>query len=230
MIKKIIGKLVPNKIKKQLVNFKILSVDYGQYRTIKNWDCVDKNQNKIAWYTYPAIEYLNNLDFSQKSIFEFGSGNSSKYWAERAKDVTSIEHDKQWYEKVKLNLRDNQTLQYQEDNQNYENSILELNKKFDIVIIDGIRREECSKVIEQHLNHESDEGFIVILDNSDWYKETSKYFREELNLIEIDFHGFGPINSYTWTTSIFLSRSFNFKPIDNTQPNFSISAIKNTGE
>jgi hypothetical protein len=71
---------------------------------------------------------------------------------------------------------------------------------------------------------------MIILDNSDWYKETSKYLRDELDLIEVDFHGFGPINNYTWTTSIFLSRNFSFKPINNIQPHFSIAAIKQSGE
>lgn len=230
MIKKVIGKFMPQKLKKQLRNFSILAIDYAQYKTIKNWDCVDKNGNKIPWYTYPAIEYLNNFDFSQKSVFEYGSGNSSIYWANKAKDVTSVEHDKFWYEKVKSSIANNQTLIYKENNIEYENSILETNKKFDVIIIDGIRRPECAKVIKSCLNNDSNEGFLVILDNSDWYKETSRYLRDELDLIEVDFHGFGPINNYTWTTSIFLSRNFKFKPINDIQPHFSISAIEQSGE
>lgn len=230
MIKKIIGKFIPVKIKKQLTNFRILSNDYAQYQTIKNWDCVDKNGSKIPWYTYPAIEFLNNLDFSEKSVFEFGSGNSSIYWARKAKYVISIEDDKKWFEKVKSNFGENQTLLYKEKNEEYENSILDYEKKFDVIIIDGIRRVECTKVIEKCLDHESEEGFLVILDNSDWYKETSRYLRDKLDLIEVDFHGFGPINGYTWTTSIFMSRNFRFKAIDNIQPNFSVSAIKQSGE
>jgi hypothetical protein len=33
-------------------------------------------------------------------------------------------------------------------------------------------------------------------------------------MIQVDFFGFGPINDYTWTTSIFFSRDFDFKPIN----------------
>ncbi|MDD5400400.1 MAG: hypothetical protein PHQ93_04345 [Sulfurimonas sp.] len=230
MIEKIISRMIPLKIKKQLINFKILALEYGQYGTIKNWDCIDKNNNKIPWYTYPAIEYLNNIDFSQKSIFEYGSGNSSIFWSNKAKSIVSIEHDKVWYEKVSKNLKNNQILLCKANNNEYENSITTFDKKFDVIVIDGIRRVECSKIVEHYLNKESDEGYMIILDNSDWYKETSKYFRENLGLIEVDFHGFGPINDYTWTTSMFLSRNFNFKPIDNEQPNFSIAADKQNGE
>jgi len=71
---------------------------------------------------------------------------------------------------------------------------------------------------------------MVILDNSDWYRETAKYLRENLDMIEVDFHGFGPINDYTWTTSVFLSRNYRFKSNNNVQPHFSISAIKQSGE
>ena len=105
-----------------------------------------------------------------------------------------------------------------------------MDKKFDVIIIDGIKRTECARAIEHYLTIDSKEGAMVILDNSDWYKETSKFLRENLNLIEIDFHGFGPINNYTWTTSLFVSRKFNFKPVNNSQPNFSLAGIKKAAE
>lgn len=230
MIKKILDKTIPLRIKKQLQNFSILAFEYAQYRTIKKWNCVDKSGNEIAWYTYPAIEYLDNIDFSGKSIFEYGSGNSSIFWARKAKNVTSVEHDKLWFEKVKVNLSNNQKLLYKENNEQYENSILDLNKKFDVIVIDGIRRPECSKVIGSCLNNDSSDGFMVVLDNSDWYRETSKYLRDELDLVQVDFHGFGPINNYTWTTSVFFSRNFKFKPVNDIQPHFSKAAIVKSGE
>ena len=58
VVKRILLKLIPNKILKQLRNFYILAVKYSQYKTIKLWDCVDEDTKKIPWYTYPAIEYL----------------------------------------------------------------------------------------------------------------------------------------------------------------------------
>lgn len=227
---KTIGRLIliPMHIKKQLENFIILSIDYAQYNSIKNWNCISKNGEEIPWYTYPAIEYLENIDFSEKIIFEYGSGNSSLYWQNSAKEVISVEHDKLWFKKInnKGNRQTNQTILLRGNNESYENSIAEINKKFDVIIIDGIRRVECSKMIGNYLNYESTEGFMIILDNSDWYPEVAKYLRETLDLIEIDFHGFGPINNYTWTTSVLLSRNFNFKPKKGLQPYFSIGALK----
>jgi len=181
-------------------------------------------------YLYPAIEYLCNIDFSDKNIFEFGSGYSSLFWARRAKSLISVEHDEKWYKKIKAYCIKNQQILLKEVNNKYEETIIEQKIKYDVIIIDGIRRPQCSKIIKNYFNFQSIEGCMVILDNSDWYRETAKYLRENLDMIEVDFHGFGPINDYTWTTSVFVSRNFRFKSNNNVQPHFSISAIKQSGE
>lgn len=63
-------------------------------------------------------------------------------------------------------------------------------------------------------------GGLMILDNSDWYPNTAAYLRER-GLIQIDMHGFGPVNPYTWTTSLFLDRAFAMKPKGDRQPGYS---------
>lgn len=209
-------------VRKQLVNFNILAVKYGQFNTIRRWECVDSMSDKIPWYTYPAIEYLDNIDFSDKIVFEYGSGNSSAYWARKAKFVRSAEHNKQWYEKVKSQLAGNQTIELCEAENDYLGAINKIPEQFDVIVIDGVHREKCVMLVRDHLS----DGGMVILDNADWYKETSRYLREKLDLLEVDFHGFGPINAYTWTTSIFFSRSARFQPRNNSQPHYSVAAIK----
>lgn len=223
LLAKVGRKLLPESINKQLQNFIILALDYGQYKTIRHWTCVDRLNAKLPWYTYPAIEYLNNIDFSDKVVFEFGSGNSSAYWAGKAKLVHSIEHDIDWYEKVKQELAENQSLELCGSEQSYLEAINNFSEKADVLIIDGMYREKCAKLVQTHL---ADDG-MVILDNSDWYKETAKFLRETLDLLEVDFHGFGPINPYTWTTSIFFRRNAKLQPINNIQPHYSQAAIKN---
>ncbi|WP_019867360.1 O-methyltransferase [Methylovulum miyakonense] len=228
VIKKIISKcisvLLPVSIKKQLVNFRILAIRYGQFKTIRQWECVDITNAKIPWYTYPAIEYLDNIDFSNKIVFEYGSGNSSCYWAKKARSVFSVEHNKDWYEKIKKDVAINQKIYFCENENEYLDAINKIPEKFDVIIIDGIYREKCAQIVQEHL---SDSG-IVILDNADWYKETSSFLREKLDLLEIDFHGFGPINNYTWTTSIFFTRNARFRPLNNSQPHYSKAAVENS--
>lgn len=217
------SKLLPTTIKRQLVNFNILAREYGQFKTIRRWECVDSANAKIPWYTYPAIEYLDNIDFSDKIVFEYGSGDSSAYWARKAKLVRSAEHNKEWYEKIKNEIAENQIIELCENEKDYLDAINKIPGQIDVIIIDGVYREKCARLVQDHLS----DGGIVILDNADWYKETSKYLREKLDLLEVDFHGFGPINSYTWTTSIFFTRSARFQPVNNSQPHYSVAAIKN---
>lgn len=217
------SKVLPTTIKRQLVNFNVLAGKYGQFKTIRRWECVDSANAKIPWYTYPAIEYLDNIDFSDKIVFEYGSGDSSAYWARKAKLVHSAEHNKEWYEKIKNEIAENQIIELCENEKDYLDAINKIPGNIDIIIIDGVYREKCARLVQGHLS----DGGIVILDNADWYKETSKYLREKLDLLEVDFHGFGPINSYTWTTSIFFTRSARFQPVNNSQPHYSVAAIKN---
>lgn len=61
--------------KKQIENFRILSIKYGQLNSILKGSSIDKKGNKLPWYTYPCIEYLLGVDFSNKKVFEYGSGN-----------------------------------------------------------------------------------------------------------------------------------------------------------
>ena len=65
--------------------------DFAIERSMNEKVCLDRDGNPIPWYTYPAIEYLSQFDYSQKKIFEFGTGYSSMYWAKRAQKVISIE-------------------------------------------------------------------------------------------------------------------------------------------
>ena len=47
------------------------------------------------------------------------------------------------------------------------------------------------------------DGAILILDNSDWYPKLCQSLRDS-GFVQIDFHGHGPINPYTWSTSFFV--------------------------
>lgn len=194
--------------------------DFVIDRTIDEKVCVDKNNNPIPWYTYPAIEYLSQLDFSDKSVFEFGVGYSTLFWANRTKLVTSIEDNQEWYKKWQKEFNvPNLILKQRNEGTSYFNAILEDNAKYDIIIIDGKCRAECAQTAIKALNTEG----IIILDDSDRANVSIEYQSaittlKQHNLIQIDFFGFCPMNNYTKTTSLFISREFNPKPLQNIQP------------
>ena len=76
---------VSPEIRKQLISFSYLAKYYGQYNSIKKNESVDANNNPLPWITYPAIEYLGNLDFSKEKIFEVDFSKVKKL-----KDVIAI--------------------------------------------------------------------------------------------------------------------------------------------
>ncbi len=54
----------------------------------------------LPWINYRAIEYLDNLISPGARIFEYGSGASTAYWIERGCVVTSVEHDREFFERI----------------------------------------------------------------------------------------------------------------------------------
>jgi len=222
IIKKILIKIIPNNILKIYGVNKIILFKYGYLRSIKNKIPVDKNNEVIPWYTYPAIEYINQINLKDKTIFEYGTGNSSLYFAKKAKRVISVEDNKEWFEKINKNNTTNLKIFFEEEKNNYLNSIKKTNEKFDIIVIDANYRLECCHKIKNSLKEDG----IVILDNSDRHPDCASYLRDELGLIEMDFHGFGPINCYTWTTSIFVSKNFNPKKQKGLHPTSPIGGIE----
>lgn len=153
----------------------------------------------LPWYTYPAIEYCNQLDASDLNIFEYGSGNSSLYWAHKGANVWCVEEDSAWYETMKGKSAQLRGISLRTTSEAYASAIAEIGKQFDIVVIDGMWRNECAAKALAYVRKDG----LVILDNSDWYTDVAGFLRTR-DYFQVDFNGFGPLNNYCWTTSIFL--------------------------
>jgi len=157
------------------------------------------NQEPIPWYTYPAIEYLSQIDFSGASVFEFGSGNSSAWWSARASLVVSVESDPAWHAEVVRRLKPNQTLMLETDKFAYANAFCNSSTQFDVIVIDGVHRRLCVEAVLKHRSPQS----IVIFDNSDWWPLSIEQLVGS-SLQQVDFIGPTPINCYAAATSIFI--------------------------
>ena len=193
--------------------------DFAYDRTLEEQVCLDKDGCPIPWYTYPAIEYLEQFDFSDKDIFEYGCGYSSLFWASRARTVTSVEDTPEWYEKwlneftqagISLRLR---------DESEYANTIREDMKMYDVIIIDGKRRKECAQTALSRLKT----GGLIILDDSDRTNKSDEYAAaiatlKQAGLLQVDFYGFCPMDCFTKATSLFFHRDFNFQTRAQRQP------------
>ena len=187
----------------------ILDKGHGHSRSVIEKKPVDAEGRPLPWFTYPAIEYLSQLDLSNYKILEWGIGNSSLFFSARCKEIFSIEHNEEWFSLIKNNLPANaHPFLVTEDE--YLQKPKELNTRFDLIIVDGIQREGCLNMALEIL---ADNG-IIIFDNSDRNPELCEKLRAQ-NMLQVDFHGFGPINFYTWTTSVFFRRENRVTPLAN---------------
>jgi hypothetical protein len=186
---------------------RIIDKGHGNIKSLTTKKPVNAEGKPIPWFTYPAIEYLNQLDFTRSSILEWGVGNSTLYFANRCKSIVSIEHNKEWYNTIAKDLPVNAKVLLVDENE-YATKPHQFSSKFDIIIVDGIKRFDCIKTSVDILK----EGGIIIFDNSDRNPEYCQFLRGK-NLIQIDFHGFGPIVNFTTTTSIFITRDADFRPL-----------------
>ena len=215
-----LSKILPHAFMASLTNYQVLSRDYGHYRSAKRWQSIDKDEQPIPWYTYPMIEFLKQLDFSQKTVFEYGSGNSTLFWAKRSKRVVAIEDDPTWYAQIKPHLPVNVEYILVDNKSDYIKAIHQFKEQFDVIVVDGSHRFECTKSAREKLSAAG----MVILDNADWFVQTTAFLRNS-NLLEIDMAGFNPINGYATTTSVFMSRQIDLQPVGIHQPNFAVGGI-----
>lgn len=72
----------------------------GWFESFKTIKSIDGNGNPIPWFSYPFIDFLTPRLTKDLVLFEFGSGSSTSFFAERVKQVISIEHNKEWFEFV----------------------------------------------------------------------------------------------------------------------------------
>ena len=122
--------------------------DYAIERSIDKQICLDKDDQPLPWYTYPAIEYLRQFDYRDKKVFEFGVGYSCAFWAQRALNVQAVENDKDWFARWQNELRaDNLRILLCLDDENYENA---LDDNYDVIAIDGKRRLQCARQALRH--------------------------------------------------------------------------------
>ncbi|HET6513953.1 MAG TPA: hypothetical protein VFG09_02250 [Thermodesulfovibrionales bacterium] len=176
--------------------------EYGWFKSFKEEISVDANGNPLPWITYPSIEFLSKRINSNMSVFEYGSGGSTVWWASRVKDIVSVEHNKEWYRKTLTSVPVNVKLHYIELDYGraYSEKISEYKNTFDIVVIDGRDRVNCAKNSIAALKPEG----VIIWDNSDREEYSEGYqFLLENGFRKIEFIGLAPICPFKAETAIF---------------------------
>jgi len=174
----------------------------GWLNSKSKMSAVDKYDNPIPWLTYPIISFLEKRVTENMKVFEYGSGNSTLWWASKVNKVVSCEHDENWYQIMKNKLPHTVEYIFNENiyTGNYCEEILKSNNKFDIILIDGRDRVKCAI---NSISQLSDKGVIIW---DDMYRESYHIGRNEIlnsGFKVLDFDGLVPIEFNLSTTSIF---------------------------
>lgn len=180
------------------------SYQSGHFRSALKSRAVDKSGKALPWYTYPAIDFLQQKQLANRSVLEFGSGQSTLWWAGRSKSVVSFESDPDWYEGLLGQVPTNVRLRFTDVKASDVAQELD-GSKFDVIVVDGLDRLICAKLSIGFLN----EGGAVILDNSEGYwGRDGEYpiieFFKANDFSRVDFYGYAPGVILPSCTSLFF--------------------------
>lgn len=193
----------PNRLKALLSHgHKGYLENIGWFRAFDTKSAVDGSGNPLPWVTYSFIDFIRPRLTKEMSIFEFGSGNSTLFYAKNVKRVVSVEHDKAWYEKVVANKAKNTDMIFEklETGGDYCKKALSIGEKFDIIIVDGRDRVNCCKNSVEALSANG----IIVLDNSEReIYQDARTFLLQKGFKELPFTGICPGLFYYNATSIF---------------------------
>jgi hypothetical protein len=190
------------------------------------------NVDGIEWTAEPWLPYLATAHiaaFDPQQVFEWGSGGSTVWFAERGVPVLySVESNARWHEVVGQEL-DRRGLVVphrllvppepgdvgpdKADPDHYKSgstelgpcnfkaycSVIDACAMFDLVLVDGMARASCLKHAARHVRT----GGCLVLDNTD----RDYYLQRTLPLFEgwerVDFFGHGPLLDYPWRCTVF---------------------------
>jgi hypothetical protein len=133
--------------------------------------------------------FFNEINENSK-VLEYGSGVSTTEIANKCKTILSIEHQENWYDKMKNEIPNNCELIFKNpdlpyieggDCGTYEEfkSYIEApinNGPFDVILIDGRARVSCASICHK-MSHENTIVFI-----HDYHREE---YQEALNYLEL---------------------------------------------
>lgn len=143
------------------------------------------------WYVRPVIQMLDAMNLKDKKVFEYGVGDSTLWYRSRGAIVSGVDHDSQWADKLDA--------VFCADSIDYP-YCLSGHKEYDIIVIDGIARDECLPIA---INYLMEDGFIIIdnfeqIDVEPHWPLTRACIKDNNLKLEI----FKEPNHPTWQTAI----------------------------
>ena len=100
------------KVKKNIVSAKGTGVKYLIYRIMRpllklNYSLYKLGNKNTPWLAQETVEFLKSNLKKDMVGLEYGSGFSTSFLADRSKLVVSIEHNKEWFDKIEAMIEEN---------------------------------------------------------------------------------------------------------------------------
>ena len=136
----------------------------GWMQSLKERKPIDNNGKPIPWMNFTIIKFLEEKLTHDLNLFEYGSGYSTCFYANKVRLVTSVEHDEKWLHLTKSQVPDNVKLIFKvkDIDGDYCRAICSTGDRYDVVIVDGRDRVNC---IKQSISALSSRG-VILLDDS----------------------------------------------------------------
>jgi hypothetical protein len=191
----------------------------GWFRSVREKRSVDAKGLPLPWLSYPAIEFIGERLNQSQVLYEYGCGGSTLWFAQRCKQIYSVEHHEQWRDEFSKRLPANAQIIFKplgcavdylnvaftktSSRNEYSDSILS-SPRPDVVVIDGIFRNACAAAACEAVS----ESGVLIYDNTD-FPETQEgiaYLRSR-GWRQLRFVGMSPIFDKLSETSVFYKAS-----------------------
>ncbi len=190
---------------------KALGLVYSRRSMLRQLGYVESSKSKrpcrrdgtpLPWMNYHVIQFLEERLHRDLSLFEYGSGTSTSFYAARVGNVVSVETDPAWFDEVRQSMPPNVELVLVEPTpaEAYAELAARQGRKFDVVIVDALHRTECLVHAPEAL---TDRG-VVILDDCD--PESHKPGIERLTTLgfrAFHFEGLKPGSIKAYRTTLF---------------------------
>lgn len=176
--------------------------ELGWYRSFDEQNSVDAGGDPVPWITYPAVELLARRVRPGSTVFEYGAGMSTLWWADRVRRVVAIEHDLAWCERLRERLPANVELLHHplEYGGEYCRSVLAYPGAFSLVVIDGRDRVNCARHAVKGLAPDG----VLVWDDTDrpQYREGIEFLHAQ-GFRSVELVGMTPAATHAHETTIF---------------------------
>jgi predicted O-methyltransferase YrrM len=168
---------------------------------------------ELPWFSYAAIDFLDEHLKPTMAVFEYGSGGSTLFFARRAASVVSVEDNPEWFHRVKDRLAEKRVINVSlklcpfnfKDPAGFENSdyLRALStERPDVIVVDGSEewtqvRPICFQLAEKVIRP----GGIIIVDDS--WRYPSLRENNQANRVE-RFQSAGPGRPGVTSTDVFF--------------------------